>query len=318
MPATCARRGHLENTGLARTPCPQAHPASVPRGHIGAAYRYYDNTTAFPAASSARTRRVSTWRCGATRARPGAHRPARSVRSAASSWTAGTRTTTTASSRRRHHRDGVRHAHGQRRPHARHDGGGRSPTAPSGGRLGWQDYAAGGGTETPPSQEWSAAVFALEELDVGRARYRAGAPGLAPDRARRHHHGAGHRRGADAHVRVLLRIARGAVRIDAVPERGGEHRPRVPDAGHRRALLPGPAPRRVLLRGGQSGPGRGDGAGAGRVPAPARRPLQRRAGGLPQCDRQLHLLPRDGRHDPVSRLPIYQAASADAVLRDSK
>jgi iron complex outermembrane recepter protein len=57
---------------------------------------------------------------------------------------------------------------------ARHERWGPFSSGAAGGRVGWQDYAAGGGTETPPSRAWTAAVFLLEELDVGRARIQGG------------------------------------------------------------------------------------------------------------------------------------------------
>jgi iron complex outermembrane recepter protein len=58
---------------------------------------------------------------------------------------------------------------------ARHDRVGPFASGVIGTRFGWQDYAAGGSTDTPPSVEWSAAGFLLEELDVGPLRLQAGA-----------------------------------------------------------------------------------------------------------------------------------------------
>jgi iron complex outermembrane recepter protein len=58
---------------------------------------------------------------------------------------------------------------------ARHDRAGPFASGALGTRLAWQDYAAGGSTDTPPSVEWSAAAFLLEELDLGRLRLQGGA-----------------------------------------------------------------------------------------------------------------------------------------------
>lgn len=58
---------------------------------------------------------------------------------------------------------------------ARHERWGRLAGGAVGSRFGWRDFAAGGSTQTPPSTELTAALFALEELDVGRVRLQAGA-----------------------------------------------------------------------------------------------------------------------------------------------
>jgi iron complex outermembrane recepter protein len=58
---------------------------------------------------------------------------------------------------------------------ARHDAAGPFSSGAVGTRFAWQDFAAGGSTDTPPSVEWSAAAFLLEELDVGALRLQGGA-----------------------------------------------------------------------------------------------------------------------------------------------
>jgi iron complex outermembrane recepter protein len=58
---------------------------------------------------------------------------------------------------------------------ARHEAWGRLASGAMGARLAWQDFAAGGSTDTPPSTELTAAMFILEELDVGRLRLQGGA-----------------------------------------------------------------------------------------------------------------------------------------------
>lgn len=58
---------------------------------------------------------------------------------------------------------------------ARHDALGPLESGALGVRLGWMDFVAGGSTRTPPSTEWTAAVFLLEELGLGRLRLQGGA-----------------------------------------------------------------------------------------------------------------------------------------------
>jgi iron complex outermembrane recepter protein len=58
---------------------------------------------------------------------------------------------------------------------ARHEAWGRLASGAIGTRVSWQDFAAGGSTDTPPSTELTAAAFMLEELDVGRLRLQGGA-----------------------------------------------------------------------------------------------------------------------------------------------
>jgi iron complex outermembrane recepter protein len=55
--------------------------------------------------------------------------------------------------------------HGERGPFA---------SGAAGARASWQDFVAGGSTDTPPTVEWSAAVFVLEEMEIGRLRLQGG------------------------------------------------------------------------------------------------------------------------------------------------
>jgi iron complex outermembrane recepter protein len=58
---------------------------------------------------------------------------------------------------------------------ARHEALGPFESGAVGTRVGWRDFVAGGSTRTPPSQEWNAAVFVLEELGIGQLRIQGGA-----------------------------------------------------------------------------------------------------------------------------------------------
>lgn len=57
---------------------------------------------------------------------------------------------------------------------ARHDRAGPFSNGAIGARVDWQDYAAGGSTETPPAREYGIAGFLLEELDAGHLRLQGG------------------------------------------------------------------------------------------------------------------------------------------------
>jgi iron complex outermembrane recepter protein len=58
---------------------------------------------------------------------------------------------------------------------ARHDERGPFSAGALGTRFSWTDFVAGGSTSTPPSQEWTAAAFLLEEMALGRTRLQGGA-----------------------------------------------------------------------------------------------------------------------------------------------
>jgi iron complex outermembrane recepter protein len=58
---------------------------------------------------------------------------------------------------------------------ARHGATGPFASGAVGTRFAWRDFAAGGSTQTPPSQELSAAAFLLEEVKVGRVHLQGGA-----------------------------------------------------------------------------------------------------------------------------------------------
>ena len=58
---------------------------------------------------------------------------------------------------------------------ARHEQLGRFLGGAIGMRIDWQDYAAGGSSETPPARELGLAGFFLEEFDLGAVRMQAGA-----------------------------------------------------------------------------------------------------------------------------------------------
>ncbi|CAN5692525.1 TonB-dependent receptor [soil metagenome] len=58
---------------------------------------------------------------------------------------------------------------------ARHGVAGPFSSGALGTRFSWQDFVAGGSTDTPPSVEWTAAMFLLEELDAGSLRLQGGA-----------------------------------------------------------------------------------------------------------------------------------------------
>jgi iron complex outermembrane recepter protein len=57
---------------------------------------------------------------------------------------------------------------------ARHGAVGPLATGATGVRVAWRDFVAGGSTDTPPSREWSAALFVLEELALGPLRLQGG------------------------------------------------------------------------------------------------------------------------------------------------
>jgi iron complex outermembrane receptor protein len=57
---------------------------------------------------------------------------------------------------------------------ARHDALGPLESGATGVRVDWQDFAAGGESRTPPSKEWSAAAFLLEEAGLGPIRLQGG------------------------------------------------------------------------------------------------------------------------------------------------
>ena len=58
---------------------------------------------------------------------------------------------------------------------ARHEDIGPFTGGSTGIRASWQDFAAGGESRTPPSREYGAAAFVLEELGLGPVRFQAGA-----------------------------------------------------------------------------------------------------------------------------------------------
>jgi iron complex outermembrane recepter protein len=57
---------------------------------------------------------------------------------------------------------------------ARHGARGPFTSGALGTRLGWTDFAAGGSTQTPPSNEFSAAAFLVEELKIGPLHLQGG------------------------------------------------------------------------------------------------------------------------------------------------
>jgi iron complex outermembrane recepter protein len=57
----------------------------------------------------------------------------------------------------------------------RHGARGPFAAGAAGTRFSWQDFVAGGATDTPPTVEWSAAAFVLEEMDAGAVRLQGGA-----------------------------------------------------------------------------------------------------------------------------------------------
>lgn len=57
---------------------------------------------------------------------------------------------------------------------ARHDDWGPFESGALGVRVDWEDFVAGGSTQTSPSQAWTGAVYALEELNLGRVRLQGG------------------------------------------------------------------------------------------------------------------------------------------------
>jgi iron complex outermembrane recepter protein len=58
---------------------------------------------------------------------------------------------------------------------ARHRESGPFASGAVGTRFSWQDFVAGGSQDTPPSREWTAAAFVLEEMALGRLRLQGGA-----------------------------------------------------------------------------------------------------------------------------------------------
>ncbi|HEX2168269.1 MAG TPA: TonB-dependent receptor [Longimicrobiales bacterium] len=58
---------------------------------------------------------------------------------------------------------------------ARHGALGPLESGAMGVRVGWSDYAAGGSSHTSPAVEWTAATFLLEELALGSVRLQGGA-----------------------------------------------------------------------------------------------------------------------------------------------
>jgi iron complex outermembrane recepter protein len=169
-------QGTLENTGL-RTYSLSAGASRVgARGHVGAAYRYYDNTYGVPGGFV------------------GSHPEGVDIEMRRHSLHAQAHLGQAIGPFRGIELDGkyTNYRHRELEAHdivgtefglltaaadllARHDAWGPFSNGAVGTRFGWQDYVAGGSTDTPPSQEWTAAVFALEEVDIGRARLQGGA-----------------------------------------------------------------------------------------------------------------------------------------------
>jgi iron complex outermembrane recepter protein len=167
--------GILENTGL-RTYSLAAGAAHVGGdGHVGAAYRYYDNAYGIPGGFvgshpfgvDVEMRRHSVQAQAHIRRRLG---PFSSVDAHANYSNY-------------YHREleaadiigtefGLLAAAGE--IVARHDGRGLLSSGALGTRVAWQDFQAAG-METPPTREVSAALFVIEEVGAGRARVQGGA-----------------------------------------------------------------------------------------------------------------------------------------------
>ncbi|HUF51466.1 MAG TPA: TonB-dependent receptor [Longimicrobiales bacterium] len=170
--------GELPNTQL-RTYSLSAGASHFARwGHFGAAYRYYDNAYGIPALPEA----VGLHPEGVTieMRRHGIHGEAMIVRPIGpvtgididgkytnyyhseleSDGTLGTEF-------------GLLTGAGELR--ARHEAWGPFDNGAIGTRVSWQDYAAGGSSATPPSQEWTAAAYIFEEISSGRFRLQGGA-----------------------------------------------------------------------------------------------------------------------------------------------
>lgn len=169
-------QGRLENTDL-RTYSMSAGASRVgPRGHVGLAYRYYDNTYGVPGGFV------------------GSHPEGVDIEMRRHSLHAQAHLGQAVGPFRGIELDGkyTNYLHRELEAQdivgtefglltasaellARHDAWGPFSNGAVGTRFSWQDFVAGGATDTPPSQEWAAAVFLLEEIDIGRARLQGGA-----------------------------------------------------------------------------------------------------------------------------------------------
>ncbi|HEX6135124.1 MAG TPA: TonB-dependent receptor [Longimicrobiales bacterium] len=169
-------RGDLENTEL-RTYSLSAGISRVAQsGHFGLAYRYYDNAYGIPGGFvGAHPEGVDV-----EMRRHALHGEARLERPV------GPLSTIELDGKYTHyyHREledegiigteyGLLSAAGE--VIARHDALGPFASGATGVRVGWEDFAAGGESRTPPSKEYSAAFFLLEELGIGRLRLQGGA-----------------------------------------------------------------------------------------------------------------------------------------------
>jgi iron complex outermembrane recepter protein len=166
--------GVLENTGL-RTFSLAAGAAHVgDDGHVGAAYRYYDNAYGIPGGFvgshpfgvDVEMRRHSVQAQAHLRRRLGPYSSV-DVHANYSNY---------------YHREleaadiigtefGLLSAAGELV--ARHAGRGLRSSGALGTRIAWQDFQAAG-METPPTHEVAAALFAIEELGAGRVRVQGG------------------------------------------------------------------------------------------------------------------------------------------------
>jgi iron complex outermembrane recepter protein len=167
--------GTLENTDLRTYSLAAGASRVTPRGHLGAAYRYYDNDYGVPGGfvgSHPEGVRIEMRR-HSIHGQAQLHRPVGPF----SSIEADGKYTNY------HHREledegiigteyGLLSAAGE--VTARHGELGRLTSGALGARIDWEDFAAGGSTQTPPSRSWTAAIYALEELGLGPIRLQAG------------------------------------------------------------------------------------------------------------------------------------------------
>jgi iron complex outermembrane receptor protein len=167
--------GRLDNTNLRTYSLAAGVSRVLSRGHLGVAYRYYENTYGIPGGF------VGSHPEGVDieMERHAVHGAARFDRAIGPF----TRFDLDGKYTHYYHREiedgdilgtefGLLTGSGEIT--ARHDAAGPFESGTAGVRVGWQDYAAGGSSHTAATTEWTAALFVLEELGAGPVRVQGG------------------------------------------------------------------------------------------------------------------------------------------------
>jgi iron complex outermembrane receptor protein len=168
-------RGTLENTGL-RTYSVSGGISRVARqGHVGVAYRYYDNEYGIPGGF------VGSHPEGVDieMRRHAVHGAARLDRTMGPLSALELDAKYTRYSHRELESPGIVGTEfglltGSGELKARHDGLGPFESGAAGVRVGWKDFVAGGSSNTTPTTEWTVAGFVLEEVALGALRLQGG------------------------------------------------------------------------------------------------------------------------------------------------